>query len=153
MGKLDSAVGFKCSRSFISDSCNGMRDLSRVVVEEKVTWAYGCVTHCMKNIGEGLCRECIAPVIKQPLLVAKTVRGTNMIRKIFESLCIDKLTMVYGFVLYSKKRWSSINSTLQRLLRFIEVIVYLAPACLYQSENLTIDHTFQLPPVLTEIIS
>lgn len=45
MGRLDEKVGFKCTNSFISDSYNGMRDVCKVLVEEKIaTWEYGCVT-------------------------------------------------------------------------------------------------------------
>ena len=48
--KIDTKVGFKCITSFISDSCNGMSDVRKVLMKNKlVRWKYGCEPHCINN--------------------------------------------------------------------------------------------------------
>lgn len=127
--RIEREVAFKRSTSFESDRCNGMRDVRKMMMEENVVkWAYGCVTHFLNNYCEDRCRECVSGAVQEALFVYKAVRGSNMVRKVLEALCIDKLNVVYFLVLYSKSRWSSINLMFQDLLQVKEVLFYLSPA-------------------------
>lgn len=48
MTRIEQKVGFRCSFSFVSDSCNGMRVVrKRMVVEKIFRWVYGYVAHSL----------------------------------------------------------------------------------------------------------
>lgn len=76
-------------------------------------WVYGYVTHCMNKICEDICKACFLPKVKEALFLAKMLRMSNLVRKLFEFLSIEELGKVHAMVLYSKKRWSSINMMFQ----------------------------------------
>lgn len=76
-------VWFKGCTGFVSDSCNGMRDVWRVLVEQKiVSCVYGCVTHYHNNCCEEIYKESFLPTVKEALFVAKTMRRMNMVQKV-----------------------------------------------------------------------
>ena len=72
-----------------------MRHVRRVVLEKKVVeWAYGHVSHCMKNYCEYFAREYFTEVVKQGSFVSKTIWVTSMCRILFESVSFEKLKML-----------------------------------------------------------
>lgn len=66
MPRPDSKVGFKCSQSIASDSCNGMRDVWQHVVEYGVVkWAYRFVAQALRNAFENIIKTCFMYLTKE----------------------------------------------------------------------------------------
>lgn len=85
---IDERVCFRFSTSLILNSRNGIRDVRLKLVEQKgMQWAYVFVTHCLNNSFENLVMTCFSIVTKEGFIDSKTIRRTNMVRKIFEALC------------------------------------------------------------------
>lgn len=151
--RLDETVGVKCVSNFVSDSCNGMRDVRKKLQEKQlVRWAYGCAAHSLNNFTEDIAKLLFKNVIKKCVFMVKTIKNTGMVRKIFDKLCTEKFQRNFSLPLYSKTRWSSVNYMLQRLLQVRSVVSYLPHALLHEHEKYEIDQSFELPKALSDTV-
>lgn len=89
---------------------------------------------------------------KDALFEAKSIRLSEILRKLFNALFISKFGRTFSMTLYSKLHWSTANYISNRILRF-EVLVYMAQALVYEGEGLDLDPTFTLPVNMTLIIN
>lgn len=155
MRRLDEQTGFQMSAySFISESCNGMRDVRRKLVEKKlVLWEYGCSTHCLHNLSSDIgSLEPFKGNIKDALYVSKTVKNTGMVRKLYEQLCEEKFGAALTMVLFSSTRWTTCNLMLLRLLKARPALTLMSHALLNEREQRQIDTTFNLHTKLDNIL-
>ena len=81
MMRLDQNIGFKCCYSFISDSCNGMRDVRKELLSKKLfKWVYECCTHCLHNLSEDLgSKLSVSGTMKKALFISKTIKSTGLL--------------------------------------------------------------------------
>lgn len=94
MDRVEAKVGFR-PQYFVSESCNDMCDVRRVLVSDGVArWAYGCMAHALNNFWEDLGSEKCSSVMKEGLFVANTVRGKNIVRMLFEDFPREKIGKV-----------------------------------------------------------
>lgn len=151
--RIEPLVGFKC-QSFISDSCNLMIAVRKMLVADKnVLWAYGCAAHALNNFCEDLARACFSIVLKEGLFLAKSIRGKHLLRKLFDTICEERLGCTYSLVLYSKTRWSSISYMVKRLLKTKTALIYLPLSIVADQERLNIDPSLEIPKEVSELIA
>lgn len=99
LDRFEKAAGFRC-RSYISNSFNGMRDVRRSLISEKVDqWAYVCAAHCLNNLSEGIEKLRFCDVIKEGIFISKTVRNNNLLLKPFDVFCSDKCGKKYALLM------------------------------------------------------
>lgn len=92
MVHLDAKLAFKFWHAFISDSYNGTQGFRKRFVEDNIVrWMSGCVTHCLNFFSEDLGRKGFKNAIEETLFDSGTVRESNLIGKLFEVVCVEKL--------------------------------------------------------------
>lgn len=154
VNRLDQASGIRCVTNFISDSCNGMRDVRRTLVsQKKIKWAYGCAAHCFNNFCEDIGKHIFKNVVKEAVFISKTTKNVGMIRKIFDEICVEKHKRKYSLPLYCKTRWSSVNFMFQRLKLVGSEISFVLHAVTHERERRKIDPTFKLPTAYVSAVS
>lgn len=150
---LDQTVGMKCVSNFVSDSCNGMRDVRKKLQEKNlVRWSYGCAAHALNNFTEDIAKLLFRNLIKKCVFAVKSIKNTSMVRKLFDRLCCEKFNRTFSLPLYSKTRWSSINFMMRRLIQVRSVISYLPHALLHERSKYGIDPSYELPKALTDVL-
>lgn len=106
---IEYIVGILCN-TFVSDSCNFMRSvLAKILIQNAVKRVYGCVTHALNNFGKNVAKVRFDTALKQGLLVSKTMHSQNLLRRMFDTICDEKICKRNKMVLYSKTWWSSIS--------------------------------------------
>lgn len=91
--------------AFVSDSCNGMRDVRKVLCQRSIfTFAYGFSTHCLKNFCGDLGKLLLSDSIRNVLYVSRRIEKTTLTRELFEVICDGKVKTVlrYGSLLEVK---------------------------------------------------
>lgn len=151
--RLHEKVGMKCISSFVSDSCNGMRDVRKTLQEKNlVRWSYGCAAHCLNNFSEDIGKNLFKDVIKKCVFIMKTIKNNGMLRKIFDKICMEKHKRTFSLPLYCKTRWSSVNYMLMRLLQLRSVVSFIPHALLHERNTYGIDESYCLPPALSAVV-
>lgn len=138
---------------FLSDSCNGMKDVRKKLQQKIVKWEYGCVTHCLHNFSSDISSlKSHKATIKKALYVSKSVKNIGMARKIFDELCKEKLGKVYTMKLFSPTRWTTCNLMLTRLIKVRSALTLIPHTILNECEARKIDPDFVLPPKLNQVL-
>lgn len=78
------------------------------------------------------------------LYVSKTVKNTSLLRKLFDSLCLEKNNKAHRVILFSPTRWTNINLMFQRLLQSHSVLPYLPFDLLQERTKSSIDEEFSI---------
>ena len=112
--------------AFCSDSCNQMRAARDLLVQsdddDAIDFAYGCAPHAINNLAKDLCALTpVAAHVKQELMLVKYVRSKSLLRKIFDSQCLDVLGKLLAPRLFSPTRWSDVNTMNTRIIRLRNV--------------------------------
>jgi len=140
---------------FVSDSCNSMILLRKILVERNVVaYAYGCGAHALNNFSlDVLQLPQFSKLIKEVLWVAKTVKNTHMLRNLFDVVCVEKLCMHVALVLYSSTRWSSCNYMILRMLKVKPVMRKMLSILVSERDEYKLDDTYECPDELQRLIS
>lgn len=152
--RIDDMLGFQCISAFVSDSCIAMRSVrQRMLDQQVVRWAYGCVSDGLHSYCENIGKHCFTDTIKDALFVCKSIRATHRVRQLFEGVCVRELNQVYELVLFSKTQWASVNLMLKRLLTVKNALVHLGSAVYVDQGSFALDPTIHLPIPLTTLIN
>lgn len=92
-------------------------------------------------------------IIKEALFVSKTINNTGMVRKIYDSLCVENFNKTYAMLLYSPTRWTTVNLMIRRLLKVRTAITLMHHSVLNEREQRGIVKDFNLPICLLNIIN
>ncbi|KAI0557485.1 Ribonuclease H-like protein [Gracilaria domingensis] len=132
---------------FISDSCNAMRALrARLLELHTMKFTYSCSTHCLHNLSMDIGRlPILSATVKQAMFVSKTVKNVGLLRKLYESICMEMKGRIYAMVLFSPTRWTSVNRMLSRLLTVRSVLAFIPVVLLNERSQRGIDPQFELP--------
>ena len=152
--RVNEKTGLQCVTSFISDSCNGMRETRKRLLESgSIKWEYGCGTHCLNNFTEDIGKLLFSAVIKKSVYISKSIKNTGMIRKLFDILCVEKHKKRFIIPLYSKTRWSSVNIMLSRMRMLSSTITYFPHALMHERERLKLDLSYELPDAFVTAVT
>lgn len=152
--RIDESTSIRTIFSFVSDSCNGMRDVRKRLLQKKlVKWEYGCASHCLHNLSCDIGQlDPFKELTKKAVYVSKSVKNTGMIRKLYDSLCTEKYGKPLVMKLFSPTRWTSCNEMFKRLIRVRPALTLMSHAILNERESRQIDTDFKLPSRLEDIL-
>lgn len=90
-----------------------------------VWWVHRWVSHCVKKYYKNFIRKKFAVSLEVGLILSERNYKNKLICKFFEQIWILKQLKCYKIVLYSKKRWSSINTMKICLNQTKNKLIYL----------------------------
>ena len=131
-----------------------MRCLRAKLVEKNVVdFSYGCAAHSIDNLVKDLLKvEPFKTFLKQAMFLSKAVKYQVLLSKIFSVICKRSLGVALVMVQFSPSRWSSVNYMFQRLQTVMWPMSEMPLAVQTEKEQLGIDPSFSLPPVVAEIM-
>lgn len=89
--QIKCTVGIKC-QSFVSDFCNLTQSMhAKLLVQNAVKWAYGCVAHALNNLCENIAKTKFGAALNQGMLVSITMRFQNLLRRMLVTIRNEKI--------------------------------------------------------------